>query len=151
MTIQSVLTGRLGEVLAFNRLRNMGRSCRIPQRKHAGDIVLDGIRVEVKTSRLSKVNAYYRGWQFCLRRQDHTDISHSDFVILLCLNDDNEPVHVFVIPVDVLRESRRKISIIQGRPTKWHGWKGRFDLIENAVSEASLDGFDFDQVKPIEF
>jgi hypothetical protein len=150
MTIQSVVTGRLGERLAFQRLRNMGR-VKAQTLQHAGDLSLNGIRIEVKTSRLTKVNQKYFGWQFCLRRAGHTDIGHSDFVVLLCLNNDNEPVHALVIPVDVLRESRRKISIVQGKSTKWHCWKGRFDLIESALSKNDLSGFDFDSIEPIEF
>lgn len=149
MTSNQII-GDIGERLTLNRLRNLGRAKRQTVR-HCGDIEVDNIRVEVKTAKPSKVNAVYKGWQFCLRRQDHTDISHSQFVILLCLNDDNEPVHVFVIPVDVLRQDRRKISVIEGKSTKWHSWKGRFDLIEAALSENDLTGFDFETIEPVEF
>lgn len=149
MTSNQII-GDIGERLTLNRLKNLGRAKRQTVR-HCGDIQLGNIRIEVKTAKPGKVNQKYTGWQFCLRRAGFTDIDHSDFVILICLNDDNEAQHVFIIPVDILRESRRKISIIQGKSTKWHNWKGRFDLIESAIQESSLEGFDFDNVAPIEF
>jgi len=153
MTATNIIVGELGEKLAFNRLRNLGR-VRIPQRKLVGDIHLDGLRIEVKAARPSKVNATKTGWQFCLRRSGHTDISNSHILILIGLSDCGDPQKVYIIPVSALRADRRKISIVIGSPTKWAHWENRFDVIESALIELeqkTMDGFDFDAVKEIAF
>lgn len=150
MTIQSVLTGQLGEKLAFNRLRNLGR-IRVQPLKHAGDLVLDGVRIEIKTSRICKVNKSRLGWQWCLYRKGKTDFKHSHFIVLIGLSETGEPEKVYILPTHLLREDRHKINIVRGSSSKWFQWENRFDLLEAALAENDLTGFDFETIEPVEF
>lgn len=125
----NVVLGNFGEHLVLNRLRNLGRAKR-QTLSHCGDLSFNGANVEVKTSKIGKVNANKQGWQFCLRRDKHTDISHSDYVILVGLNEYHEVDCVYVIPASVLGESRRKINIVKDSPSKWGYWLNRWDILE---------------------
>jgi len=134
MTEKEIL-GAFGERVALHKLRHLGRAKR-QTIQHAGDLVIDGVRVEVKCSKLTKVNAKKRGWQFCLRRDGHTDISHSDVVVLVGLGEHCETEKVWVIPVSVIREDRRKINIVRGSKSKWGFWHDRWDVVAAMVEVA---------------
>lgn len=124
--------GDFGEHLILNRLRNLGR----PKRQtiqYAGDIAVNGVKVEVKTSRIGRVNQTSQGWQFCLRRRGHTDISHSDILILVGLDEHYEIENIWIIPVANLRRDRRKINIKQGTASKWNHFLDNWQCIPEGV------------------
>jgi hypothetical protein len=151
MTIQSVVTGKLGERLVFNKLRNLGR-VRVPKLQHCGDIHIEGIKIEVKTSQLTQVNQHKRGWQWKLFQAHKTDFRHSDILILLGLNESQDVERVYIIPCDVLGDTRKKINVVRNSTTtKWYFWQDRWDILEAAIAENDLSGFDFEQIEPIEF
>ena len=100
--------GAAGEALAAWMFERAGyRATRTDARSKAGDLKLvtpDGEikRVEVKTARRDRTGAY----QFCLRKGTKTDVAHSEFVVLLCVEPGGNVVP-FVVPTEVLGQRKQ--------------------------------------------
>ena len=93
--------------------------------RHQGDIALyknssdTPIRVEVKTAKPDREGVY----QFCLRKTGKTDISHSNQVLLLAM-DDNGKLYRYLVPRKVFGD-RRKCAITS-HPERYSGKLSKF-------------------------
>ena len=80
-----VRTGNIGEKYVQKILENLGYDVQPPTNDFCGDLgVFDPLngqfaKVEVKTANKSQDGS----WQFCLRREKHTDCGHADIVALV--------------------------------------------------------------------
>lgn len=117
----------------IHKLRNMGRARR--QRiQFAGDLEIEGVRIEVKTAMPSSIRDDYQMWQFCVRRAGHTDASYADVLVLIGLDEHHQTEGFWIIPVANLRDDRRKINIPRHATiSKWDHFRERWDILEEAI------------------
>lgn len=122
-TIDTRVTGYLGELLVLEALKKTRWRAYQPKAHKIGDLVITDtstgeiLKVEVKTARRDKKGR----WQFCLNKNDKhgvTSIAHSDVVILLAIDNLNR-VFPYVIPSSFF-ESRTKIALTT-HPDKYAG------------------------------
>ena len=112
--------GSYGELYLHNLLSNSRYSCEIVAKlRHSGDLsILDTLtgemfNVEAKTAYISHKNTF----KFCLNKQNHTSLSYSDFVILLCI-DKHLTHYTYVIPTSLLFSQSLTLT---SHPTKYAG------------------------------
>ena len=90
--------GAIGEKMVIDAVRAQYQVSRVHSRKQ-GDIVLtNGLKIEVKTAKRGIDGSF----QYCLFRQNRTDIAHSDIVVfieILCENC----FKVYVVPSSELQ------------------------------------------------
>lgn len=86
-----------------------------------GDILLDDIKIEVKTATLNS-RGYY---QINLRKHKHCDISHSDILIIVLLNDDTDN-RIYIMPTYVVGD-RRQLTL--SKNSMFNRYIDRFDYI----------------------
>lgn len=126
--------GVYGESLITQMLSDVGETHKV-RKRHSGDINFLGCHIEVKTSRLGKINGRGdQGFQFCLFKEKGTDYRHSDVVILLALDEDCKRYAAWVIPVKVLAD-RQKICIPVDLSGKWHYWLDQWEVLADYVRE----------------
>jgi hypothetical protein len=77
-------------------------------------LVNENIRIEVKTAHRSK-RGYYK---FALYKKNHADHTHSDIIILLCIDDDNI-VYPYIVPTRVLFHNKH--FAITSHPLSYKG------------------------------
>lgn len=112
--------GNAGEKLAIAMLQDAGFKAYKPEGKHAGDIhAVDRhtgeiFTIEVKTSSYSETS---KKWQFCLNKGKHTSISHSAYVLLICVSKTG--LFTYLIPSDFLA-GMKQLSITS-RPESYRG------------------------------
>lgn len=112
--------GQIGERYAAAWLRSSGWIVRDVSRQAGGADLLachpytgETHRFEVKIAKRGKDHR----WQFCLR-SNGTDISHSDYVIIL-LMDDHHTLYRYVVPRQIFGQSC-KLSL-RTHPTRYRG------------------------------
>jgi hypothetical protein len=124
------IVGQMGEELVAQLLSQVGKVAPGDE----ADLNFEGVEIEVKTATPSNYNgAGARGYQFCLRRAGKTDVRKADVVVLICLNDDLAPRAAYVLPVDLLRCDRSKISVPFSLDTRLAPYRDRWDVIADAV------------------
>lgn len=137
--VDTRVTGYLGEILILELLKDTRWRAYQPRAHHIGDLVVTDtstgeiLKVEVKTARRG---TYQGRWQFLLRKHDQhgvTDISHSDIVILLAI-DDNNRIYPYVIPSKFM-EQRTKVALTS-HPEKY---SGRIASFRQSIKSLSLD------------
>lgn len=99
-----VRTGNIGENYVKQLLRDSGYLAKKRRKKRlAGDLwtfstlTQETLNIEVKTANESQSGTY----RFCLRKEGKTDICHSDFVVLVCI-DKHGNKFVYCIPCQLL-------------------------------------------------
>jgi len=112
--------GNYGEQYLYNLLTNKRYSCEIVAKlRHCGDLrILDTqtgeyMQIEAKTAYISHKGQF----KFCLNKQNHTSLTYSDFVILLCI-DKRKTHYTYVIPTSLLYSQSLTIT---SHPTKYKG------------------------------
>jgi len=101
------------------------------------DLVAGGLAVEVKAARPAPYRSGgRRGFQFCLRRDGHTDHTKAAVVVMLCWWDlASDPV-AFVVPSGALGD-RRKVVIPTASPWlyagQWARWYRRWTTIADVM------------------
>lgn len=114
--------GTLGEFYVARMLAYAGLAVEMGG---PADLLVEGMPVEVKAARRgtyrSKMKTWSndQGYQFCLRRDGHTEI-RAPVVILLCYNDLIQDPVAFIIPSQKLGR-RRKVTIPGKDPKKYAG------------------------------
>lgn len=98
----------------------------------AGDLRFHGVEVEVKTARPSLYNGSSHGYQFLLNKPGHCNLDGVDVVVLICLDDDCEPVATYVLPAERLRK-RKKVTIPRSLRSPYNVFQDRWDVIAEAV------------------
>lgn len=120
--------GLLGEKIVLAECQQAGLSAR---RTMGADITTrDGIKIEVKSSRLSR-----EGVQVCLRN-GRTDISHADVLVILGFVA-NIPVHYWVIPVSAIPATQKILKI--GKRSKWNEFQTRGDTLVTTIIRESVE------------
>ena len=130
--MKNTILGDYGEKYICNLLINSGYFVQIcASERNCGDLrILDTqtgekLQGEVKTAYESARGQY----GFCLRKQNHTDISYSDFVILLCIDKYNSH-YQYVIPSGLIGS---KFLSITSHPVKYKGKYSPF-LVRGAIN-----------------
>ncbi len=114
------VNGRLYEQMAVGWLEDHGIAA-----EHVGDHrghdveTADGLRIEVKGSRLQDLGNHRHGYQFLLHRAGKGPHAPSDVHLLLCLASVSE-LAVFVIPSREIAE-RSAIMIPNPVPARYRG------------------------------
>jgi hypothetical protein len=127
--------GRTGEQLLADILAPLGPV--EPGRR--ADLRWRGIEIEVKTARLRRYRDDERlGYQFCLRRTQHTDVGHADIVCLICLPHypQAKEASFFWIPADHL--PGRHLVIPSHAPKyqgRWSTYRERWDILEEIAAQ----------------
>lgn len=128
--------GNLGEYLVKRHLSQVA-PCTTGKRS---DLRFEGVEVEVKTSRATLYNGHTFGYQFLLSKDDQygkTDFRESDVLVLLCLDDDCNPVATFVVPTREVR-NRTKITIPLSLKTRFAKYRDRWGkTFETVLREAA--------------
>ncbi len=132
--------GKVGEDLVTDILQPLAPV----ERSHNGaDLVWRGVEIEVKTARAHRYReCNRRGYQFCLRRDGHTDVGHADIACLVCLpNYPKLSGSVFFwIPVDRLPGMKLTIPnhplLYDGR---WAKYVDRWDLLEEIALQKEAE------------
>jgi hypothetical protein len=139
--MDNVTLGSVGEAHVARELREVGLAVEEatgPADLVAGWAPAEGLAIEVKAAQRGPYRADGRlGYQFCLRRDGHTDARHADVLVLLCYYDpDADPV-AFVIPTEVVG-NRRKI-VIPNRPWDysgmWSRWYRSWEVVAELLQE----------------
>lgn len=112
--------GRYGEQYLCNLLTNNRYLVEnVANLRHTGDLrVLDTqtgeiFHIEAKTAYQTAKGTF----KFCLNKQNHTSLSYSDFVILLCI-DKHQNHYTYVIPTSLLFSQSLTIT---SHPTNYSG------------------------------
>lgn len=93
------------------------------------DMAFRGVEIEVKTAKPSLYNGKTLGYQFKLRDPGHTDFTHADVLVLICLDDNLDPVASYVLPTSYLPEMRTKITIPLNLRSPFNIFRERWDVI----------------------
>jgi hypothetical protein len=125
--------GCYGEWFAAQLLESLG--LRVERGKGGGaDLVVEGIRVEVKIARYRLYKEGRRGYQFCLRRDGRRGVC-ADVVLLICFSGGRAVF--FVVPAEELG-SYKKVTI-PGPPDRYSGrWSlfvERWDILAEMTAE----------------
>lgn len=97
----------------------------------AADLRCHGVEIEVKTARLSLYNGKTRGYQFLLTKQDRygvTDFRKADVLVLICLDEQLDPLAVYILPTSRLRD-RTKITIPASLISPYNVFRDRWEVI----------------------
>ncbi len=123
--------GHLGEHLVARHLAQVSPV----QPGRAADLRFHGVEVEVKTARPTLYNGRSRGYQFLLKKAGHTNLDNADVVILVCLDDECNPVATYVCRANQLR-NRTKVTIPLSLRSPYNVWRDRWEIIaEEFVSQ----------------
>ena len=113
--------GVMGEIYVTYWLKYMGFDAMDTSKlKHQGDVKITArkqgktIHFEVKTAKRDTKGH----WQFCLRKGKKTSIDHSDYVVLLAV-DDYGKLFRYVVPVDYFGDAAK--FDISSHPTIYSG------------------------------
>jgi hypothetical protein len=118
-------TGMLGEQLVATHLSQVAPV----EKGYAADLRFRNVEIEVKTARPSLYNGKTRGYQFKLFDPGHTDFGRADVLVLICLDDNLDPVATYVLPTSLLPEKRTKITIPRSLKTPFDVFRDRWDVI----------------------
>lgn len=122
--------GDVGEDLVANILQPLGP---VERSTNGADLLWRGLEIEVKTARCRHYKPSRTGYQFCLRKDGHTDVGHADIACLICLPNypKDEGSCFFWIPADRLTGLHLTIP---SDPLHYHGrwaeYQDRWDLLE---------------------
>src|SRR5574341_223401 len=113
--------GRYYESRALRLLKKLGFDAKAANGNdpYSHDLQIGSCRIEVKGSRLHDLKQRKRGYQFSLYRAGKAKHSESDFMLLLCF-DQNHLRGVFVIPSQ-LTEDVHCITIPNINPKNYSG------------------------------
>lgn len=113
--------GKLGEMYVTYWLKYLGyEAIDTSNARYQGDVTITAtqgaktIHFEVKTARRGNSGS----WQFCLRKDRKTSINHSDYVVLLAV-DDYGKLFRYVVPVDYFGKAQK--FTISSHPTSYSG------------------------------
>lgn len=112
--------GNAGEKLAIAMLQDAGFKAYKPS-YHGVDIVAvdrhtgEVFYIEVKTAKQSEKRL--KSWQFCLNKPKNTSLSHSDYVLLICVEE--KTVFTYLIPTGFLAGTKQ--FTISSHPEKYRG------------------------------
>lgn len=81
------------------------------------------LKIEVKTAQCGAKGEY----RFCLIKENHTSHKHSDFVVLVCV-DNNGTHYTYVIPSSLIFSTYITIS---SHPTRYRGKYSPFKIYDN--------------------
>lgn len=112
--------GNYGEIYVKNFLIESGYFVQIcASERHSGDLrILDTLTGEIFQVEVKTAYCDYKGrYGFCLRKQKHTDITYSDFVILLCI-DKYCSNYMYVVPSSLMGQQYFSIT---SHPIKYKG------------------------------
>ena len=103
------------------------------------DLLVDGLSIEVKAARLAPYRSDgRRGFQFCLRRNGHTDARRAAVVVLLAYWDVASDPVAFVIPSEAVGD-RCKVVIPNRQPWlyggRWARFYQRWELLADLLGE----------------
>lgn len=119
--------GSAGEKLAIAMLQDAGFKAYKTGERNEGDIHAKCpktgqlFRVEVKTASRSEAR---KNWQFCLNKPKHTNTSHSDYILLICVAE--KDVFTYLIPSGFLAGISQ--FCITSHPTKYKGKAAPFRI-----------------------
>lgn len=128
--------GFAGESLAIQVFQDAGFKAFKTEEKQCGDLtVIDRktgqyYAVEVKAARKSSVR---NSWQFCLKKDKHTDCSFSDFVLFILFDDFD--ANYYLVPSGFVGTAK---SLQFSHPTKYRGKFAPF-LVRGIFSFASSE------------
>lgn len=121
------LLGHHGERYVAGKLALMGATV---QGGGPADLLVNGVPIEVKTANYCPYRPGHLGYQFCLRRENHTSVK-GIFVILLCWERLAMELEAFVIPASEI-DGQYKITI-PNRPGeyggRWAKWLNEWGMI----------------------
>lgn len=121
--------GALGEMYVKGWFGSQGVSVQDTSRLyHKGDLSIltkygETIRLEVKTAKEDIQNSY----QFCLRKQGKTSISHSDYVVLLAM-DNHGYLYRYFVPSGMFGDCQK--CAITSHPMLYTGKLSQFLVSE---------------------
>ncbi|MBN2390737.1 MAG: hypothetical protein JXR84_08440 [Anaerolineae bacterium] len=119
--------GAFGEALTRETLAQIAPV----QDGQAADLRFCDVEIEVKTARPSLYNGQTRGYQFLLKKRDRygaTNFRKADVLVLICLNDDLDPIATYVLPTSRLKD-RKKITIPASLKTPFDVFRDRWEII----------------------
>ncbi len=121
--------GNVGEDLVADILQPLGPV----ERSHNGaDLVWRSVEIEVKTARPHSSAGRAR-YQFCMRKDHHTDVRHADVAILVCMPNYPKPAGAsfFVIPAERIASKQIYLrgDLVRARG-QWAEYLDRWDLLE---------------------
>jgi len=121
--------GALGEQLIAVHLTQIAPV----QPSRVADMNFYGVQIEIKTSRATLYNGQTRGYQFLLEKCGHTNLRNVDVLILICLDDNLDPVATYILPpafvLLMVREDRKKITIPLNLSSPLHIYRDRWTVI----------------------
>lgn len=94
----------------------------------AADLRFLDVEIEVKTARPTLYNGVNPGYQFKLFEVGKTDYRKAAVLVLICLDEANQPIASYVIPTAHLRP-RRKLTIPRNLSTRLEMYRERWDII----------------------
>ncbi|MEL6403513.1 MAG: hypothetical protein AAFR81_04050 [Chloroflexota bacterium] len=125
--------GELAERYVLMWLRSQGYIAKhTAQRKHQGDVTATDTRtgeiihIEVKAARPDVESRY----QYCIRKKGKTSAYHSDFVVMLAV-DDYHTIYRYIVPIGFF--GNVKIARISSHPTKYTGKFAPFLVRDDAI------------------
>lgn len=118
-------TGMLGEQLVAAHLGQVAHV----EKGYAADLRFCNVEIEVKTARPSLYNGTTRGYQFKLFDPGHTNFKRADVLVLICLDDDLDPVATYVLPTSMIPEKRTKITIPLSLRSPFNVFRNRWEII----------------------
>jgi len=121
-------TGVLGEQLVAAHLSQVAPV----ETGYAADLRFCTVEIEVKTARPSLYNGKTRGYQFLLKKRNHTDFRKADVLVLICLDDDLDPVATYVLPTHRLPDKRQKITIPLSLRSPFDVFRDRWEIIADS-------------------
>lgn len=125
--------GEMAETYVLHWFRFNGFIARhTAQRKHQGDVTITDtstgeiIRIELKAARPSTDG----NWHFCMRKKGKTSAYHSDFVVMLAV-DDYHKIYRYIVPIGLFNKtSHVKLS---SHPTRYKGKFAPFLVRDDAI------------------
>jgi len=93
------------------------------------DLKLGGVDIEVKIAERSILNPKRcKGYQFCLRRNGHTEFD-ADFLVCLCCPDGLEVTDAYVIPRSGVDHKKKLVIPTENYHGKWEIYHDAWGLI----------------------
>ncbi len=117
--------GAYGEMLVYQVLQETGGRVTLGG---GADVIFEGIKIEVKTAKPSKYNGQTLGYQFCLSKPGHTDFRKSDVLVLIPLDENDNPRAAYVIPTSVIGK-RKKITMPMSLGSRFVDYREAWELL----------------------